>query len=583
MSASDERRVQNVMTTLVRGFGLLLAVASAAILPQTARAQDSLPVIELQQFKPAPGATDYLNLYGSMCVPSFDYNYGLYFNGADGPLRLPTTGEFSHSTVASQWAIDVILSMGFFDFLELGVGLPVTLSMGSDSLEPFEIPLEQLGSAGLGDMRASLKGTFLDFTQYPVGLALVVIGFFPTGDKTSMMGDDGPGVEPRVVVEVPITNTFRVVVNLGYRFRSGVGDFRENLVGNELTYGLGVHIPLVTDPLALIVEIDGSVSLTEDDHGLSEVKFPIEGLAVFRYELNEWVTFSAGVVGGFTAGYGTPSFRLILGAGAQWVSEDNYKWDHDGDGLIGTADECPRISEDFDDFDDEDGCPDLDDDEDGVLDERDDCPNTDPGETVGKNGCVDADFDGDGLIGDKDECPEEAEDVDGYADLDGCPDPDNDNDGIPDILDQCPLSHERWNELEDEDGCPDDNPDFYAYIELDRIHLTQKIHFRSNSDEIQSKSHRVLDDVAKLMLAHPEVRRVKIEGHTDDRGDEDENLELSQRRADSVRNYLIEAGVEEDRLSAVGLGESAPLGDNETDEGRAKNRRVEFHIVEMAR
>jgi len=132
--------------------------------------------------------------------------------------------------------------------------------------------------------------------------------------------------------------------------------------------------------------------------------------------------------------------------------------DRDGDGIADSRDLCPDEPEDFDGFEDTDGCPDPDNDKDGVLDVNDRCPNA-PGPRG--DGCprsVGTDRDHDGIPDAMDKCPDDPEDKDGFQDDDGCPDPDNDMDGIPDVRDKCPNEPETFNGYQDDDGCPDKKP-----------------------------------------------------------------------------------------------------------------------------
>ncbi|MFW5813704.1 MAG: OmpA family protein, partial [Fibrobacterota bacterium] len=137
-------------------------------------------------------------------------------------------------------------------------------------------------------------------------------------------------------------------------------------------------------------------------------------------------------------------------------------YDNDKDGVPDTLDKCPDEPEDLDGFEDEDGCPDFDNDKDGIPDSLDQCPNS-PEDFNGiedEDGCPEDDRDGDGIHDGIDLCPDEPEDHDGFEDEDGCPDPDNDGDGIPDDEDKCPDDPEDVDGFEDEDGCPDpDNDD----------------------------------------------------------------------------------------------------------------------------
>ena len=252
--------------------------------------------------------------------------------------------------------------------------------------------------------------------------------------------------------------------------------------------------------------------------------------------------------------------------------------DTDGDGLFDPDDQCPTQPEDFDDRDDADGCPDFDDrDGDTVLDPDDACPGQ-PG-PVENRGCPYGDTDGDGLNDDVDACPKAVEDIDQFEDADGCPDPDNDKDGIPDEGDQCPLEAEVVNGFEDDDGCPDvDTQLVKVNRAVGKIELKQKVYFASGRARIRSQSHALLDEVAEVLKANSTMT-VLIEGHTDSVGSNSVNLQLSQRRADAVRTYLIERQIEPDRLTAIGFGEEKPIDSNRTRRGRERNRRVDFTIT----
>ncbi len=185
------------------------------------------------------------------------------------------------------------------------------------------------------------------------------------------------------------------------------------------------------------------------------------------------------------------------------------------------------------------------------------------------------DSDGDAITDLEDRCPQEAEDLDGFQDNDGCPEPDNDHDGVLDDDDECPDDAEERGG--DGDGCPDK-----ARIVLrdGRVIVYGKVQFQVGSAHISPKSEQLLDELARLLSEHRQIRRLEVQGHTDSTGGADYNRKLSQERAESVRNGLIKRGVAARRLTARGYGEENPLAPNFTRAGRAKNRRVEFTILE---
>lgn len=260
--------------------------------------------------------------------------------------------------------------------------------------------------------------------------------------------------------------------------------------------------------------------------------------------------------------------------------------DPDRDGIVGTADSCPTDPEDKDGFQDADGCPEADNDGDGILDGADQCP-IDPEDKDAfedNNGCPDPDNDADGVLDGADKCPTDPEDKDAFEDDNGCPDPDNDGDGILDVTDTCPLEPETKNGFQDNDGCPDTLPNKVKKFSG----VVNGINFRLNSATLLPTSFRTLDQAVRVLVEFPDLH-VEIQGHTDDlpirgRTKFADNLELSQARAESVREYFIKKGIDPNRLSAKGFGDSVAVEPIEGLKGgklrnaRAKNRRVEFKL-----
>jgi outer membrane protein OmpA-like peptidoglycan-associated protein len=249
--------------------------------------------------------------------------------------------------------------------------------------------------------------------------------------------------------------------------------------------------------------------------------------------------------------------------------------DTDGDGIEDKQDLSPKEAEDFDGFQDMDGKPDLDNDNDGI-------PDTD------------------------DKSPNEAEDKDGFQDEDGTPDPDNDSDGIPDAQDKAPNDPEDKDGFQDEDGQPDpDNdsdgipdtndecpnepetfndfededgcPDKKPEVVIDTQApiVLEGVTFNSGSNVLTPEAKTVLDRVYRTLVDYPEMT-VEVRGHTDNTGSYDLNMRLSVYRADAVKSYLVSKGVDSIRINAVGFGPDKPIAPNSTIEGRALNRRIEF-------
>ncbi|MCP3098635.1 OmpA family protein [Myxococcus sp. K15C18031901] len=275
--------------------------------------------------------------------------------------------------------------------------------------------------------------------------------------------------------------------------------------------------------------------------------------------------------------------------------------DRDGDGIVDPLDKCPDQPEDKDGFQDEDGCPDLDNDNDGIVDTADKCPNE--AGSMQNMGCPDRD--GDGVNDSADKCPDEPEDKDGFQDEDGCPDLDNDADGLADAQDKCPNEAgppensgcpdkdtdndgvvDRLDACVDQPGTKEERgcPKVYknVVIKRDRIEIKKQILFGSGSAKIIGKqSTAILDDVAAALRDASWIKKIRIEGHTDSLGKDETNLKLSQKRADAVLAQLLRRGIDPGRLEAVGFGETRPIGLNTTKAGRAQNRRTEFNIVDQ--
>jgi outer membrane protein OmpA-like peptidoglycan-associated protein len=260
--------------------------------------------------------------------------------------------------------------------------------------------------------------------------------------------------------------------------------------------------------------------------------------------------------------------------------------DRDADGVMDRADRCPDVAgltqfrgcpdSDGDNIPDVDdscatiaglaafaGCPDTD--NDGIQDREDQCP-TKPGPAA-QQGCPDTD--GDGLHDHKDNCPEEP----GPITNNGCPVRDTDRDGVPDKDDLCPTEPGPASN----NGCPPPQQD----EEVQEVLRTafDNLEFETGRDIIQNQSFASLLELAQVLKKRPNYQ-IKISGHTDNVGDDASNMTLSRKRAEAVKKFLTDNGVDEGRIIAQGFGESRPVASNATPEGRAKNRRVELEVLQ---
>ncbi|MEZ4365811.1 MAG: OmpA family protein [Kofleriaceae bacterium] len=252
--------------------------------------------------------------------------------------------------------------------------------------------------------------------------------------------------------------------------------------------------------------------------------------------------------------------------------------DPDGDGIITRDDRCPNRAEDVDLFEDDDGCPDLDNDGDGRPDDRDQCPMAaeDRDGFEDDDGCPDLDNDGDRVADATDACPDVPEDIDNFQDLDGCPDLDDDGDGIPDLEDRCPQAAETINGVKDDDGCPDEGESL-VLLSGDKIELLDRIRFGKGNAILAKSSFNILGQVAATLRAHPEIAALSIEVHLPDAGGSEQAL--SEARAQAILDWLSQWGVPEARLRAVGRGASAPLVPKGDKLASTLNDRVELIVV----
>lgn len=549
-----------------------------------AQSTEQLPEANFQRWRPSPFASDFLMVHSSLIDEHLGFNGGFYFNYANDPLLVRhSSGAELQAAIDYQLFADFMFSMSFFEWFELGIVLPVGIGTGTSILE---MPFEQLrDEAGLGDMRFAAKGRILRLGDFPVGLGLIAIVTAPTGDTKALFGDDGVSFDIISAIEFNPWGKVRMAGNLGFRYRPEPAVVKNFTMGHSLLLSGAAAIPFFSEDLDLLLEIHGEITVDGANQALSSEERPVEAELGFRYRL--WKEPGileglavTGALGAGTTGMGSPSVRAIVGIGWQWVSGGAWAHDYDYGGYLSEIEECPDPE-----TTPPEQIPDrcrtkkpVDSDGDGVPDNLDRCPFLGQPGQVDQSGCPNNDRDADGIPDHVDKCPDSPEDFDGWLDSDGCPEPDNDQDGIPDVVDGCPIEAEIFNGIDDEDGCPDDDPNAKVSVRHGKLEIREQVFFETGKAVILPASYALLDEVARVLDANPHVGLIDIEGHTDDRGDEAMNKKLSQERADSVRSYLIEAGVESSRLNAIGYGEERPIDTNDTKEGRARNRRVEFVI-----
>jgi outer membrane protein OmpA-like peptidoglycan-associated protein len=628
------------------GAALALVVAGAGL----ARAQDGVlqaAPIELQTFRPAVDSKGFLTLNASQILAPRDFSFGLVTAWSRKPLAFEgqVAGSTSSFTISNLVTPSLQGAVGVFGMrqnfgLQLGFVLPLNVLSGRadpkdpmDLTDPNDDKTYSFDAQGMGDIVIHPKLRLLSTSRMPVGLAIIPSVVLPTGDKKSFFGEGKVILQPSLVIDTERGEQgwFRAAVNLGARIRTGGpsefldrADFfsRPSLgmprntgqgisVNNELLVGLGLSFGIVPQKFDIVVEGYSQIGLgSKKLPGAAALAPTTEAVAGIKLYLARNSFFALGGGYGFLGDYGAAKAgRLFIG----FIFEPSIG-DRDRDGYKDDVDQCPDDPEDFDDFEDEDGCPDPDNDRDGILDVDDQCPN-DPETKNGfkdEDGCPDnkdSDRDGDGILDDVDKCPDDPEDKDNFEDEDGCPEPDNDKDGILDVDDLCPNDPEDKDGFEDEDGCPDPDNDKDRILDRDdkcpnepetyngtddddgcpdkgrvivrkgKIEILDKIYFETDKADIKPISFPLLDAIAATIKGNPQIELIEIQGHADERGDDDHNLDLTDRRAHSVQRALEERGVEVGRLRAKGYGEQRPICNQHNENCWSQNRRVEFIIL----
>jgi outer membrane protein OmpA-like peptidoglycan-associated protein len=563
---------------------------------------------DAQQLRFSPNQHDnYFGQHSARTLESGGLSAGLVLHYANDPLVLvDADDERVASVVGDQLVANALFAIGVLDILEIGLDMPFVLYQDGDTLPRDSGLVGSDSPVGLGDLHAMVKLSLWnrDTARSPGGtaFALVVDAQLPTGSEQDFRGE-GLRIEPRAVLDYAFPRSLRLSAQVGYLVRP-----ETTLLGAEvddtLTLGLGADLPL-DEAQRWHVLGEGSAKVSVLASSLDTAEAPVETMIGARYYDDSGVMVQAGAGFGINAGFGTPDYRLLAGVAYRTPTDRSREGfysdicpdgtedidgfedddgcrdpDNDKDGILDASDRCPNDPEDIDGFEDTDGCPEPDNDKDGLLDAADRCP-SEPEDRDGfedEDGCPDPDNDQDGILDAADACPIVPEDRDSFEDTDGCPEPDNDKDGLLDAADECPLEPEDFDGFEDDDGCPEAGSGLVK-LTCEKIEIAESVYFDTASDRIQARSFGLLEQVASVLKSASYVKQIRIEGHTDDRGKDKFNLDLSIRRASSVLRFLSERGIAADRLTSEGFGEARPVETNKTRDGRAANRRVEFMIT----
>ncbi|MFO0664452.1 MAG: OmpA family protein [Polyangiaceae bacterium] len=557
---------------------------------RVAHAQNAIPDangegFDTHLFRPALDSKGFFHTNGSQILGANDISFGLILDYANTLLRVADKGQQDKQLLNHSFQGTLQFNYGLANWATIGLSAPLNLMFGEAQATQSGAPVfpgrwtqNQVDSQTLGNIALHGKLRLLR-VERGLGIAVSAQAGVPLS-KVSRDGGGDPGFWywPQLIVDKHFGDTgwFKVGVNAGFRghiVSTTQLDLAEGLFkdGNRLTYGLGMSVRVVPEALDLVADTYGTYLLSDSAANVKASNEVVGGIKLF-IEKNSYLQMGAGTR--YLPGFEAADVRGFIG----FIFEPSIG-DRDGDGIKDDVDKCPDAREDFDGFEDEDGCPDPDNDKDGIPDYKDACPN-EPEDFDGdqdEDGCpefTDGDRDGDGVPDSKDRCP----DVPGKKELFGCPDTsqkDRDGDGIPDAIDKCPDQPENFNGYQDDDGCPD--PD--VAVGEGGLVLFKKIQFKTNSAEILPESNTLLDQIAQTLKEHPEILLMEIAGHADERAGAQYNLQLTQRRVDSVMAALTARNVEKSRLRSKGYGLYCPEDEGHNEEAWAKNRRVEFKIV----
>ena len=609
---------------------LIMGAALTIGTPSIAQAQDTFA---LNTFEPSPAGDRFFGVQGPGGIGHLDLHLMALGDYGHAPLVLYYSSDEGKAgtLVSDQLFLHVGASFGLWERLLVSLDFPFALV--NDSSAVTGAP-EISSGAALGDLRVGARVRLLGEPAGPAQLALAGYVWLPTGDDSKLTGEGAVRGEPSLVAG-GLIGAFVWSVNAGVAIRPSA-EFAGTTLGPQLHFGVAAGALFAKDRLQLGPELYGSTVLAGED-SFSDTTTSAELMLGLRFRLGPMVLGGAGGPG-LARGIGTPTARGMLsivyapvptdrdhdgildeadlcpemfGAAATAASLHGCPpplvVDRDGDGILDIEDACPDRpgigTEDFG----VNGCPDGD--GDGVVDKLDVCPAAPgpPNEAPSKNGCAPVDPDSDGFEEDDDACPDVAGVASEDAAKNGCP-PDKDGDGIADPSDACPAIKGPPSDDAAKNGCPPDTDGDGVRDDQDgcprergprapspsksgcptkvrvasgRIDLLEPVQFKDKSDELLPESNELLAQLAGVLQDHPEIRRVLVEAHTEAKGDKKANQKLSDKRAARVKQWLVDNGTEASRVEAKGFGQDVAIADNKTDEGRARNRRVEIKVLEV--
>lgn len=601
---------------LSTAFALALLFGASA-----ANAQTKVTGFALEPFNPSPAGDAFFGVPAPWVGGHLELRGDVLFDYAHRPFRLEPIGGATGTTtdlVAAQGFLRAGISLALWDRILVAADVPVALLQSGESPSGTALDFHPPSGVAMGDVRFDLRGRLIGDYYDPFQLGVTGSLFVPSGSPDSYTGDGAV----RGLAQLSIGG--RAGRSVGFVWNaSGGAQFHATGPLASVLFGAGAALTFLDERISVGPEVHGTVQASGSPFTVAgtatgaQSTTAIELLVGARARVVSGLTLVAAGGPGVAQAVGTPEFRVVGGLAWSQPPERAVEkpppaiGDKDGDGIRDDVDACPTVKGELQSDPAKDGCPPEDKDGDTVLDVEDACP-SEAGlrsSDATKNGCP-PDADEDGIADAKDACPDKKGVADEDPKKNGCPS-DKDGDGVLDAVDACPLLAGPANAEAKMNGCPLD-PDGdgvkypadacpteagpanadpkqngcpkYARLEGDEIVITTQVRFISGgykkSETVDPVSDDLMNEIKTVINKHPEIVKIEVQGHTDDMGNEKFNMELSQTRADAVRKWLVDAGIPPEKLVAKGYGWEKPLGDNRVKTGRAKNRRVQFVVLE---
>ena len=586
-----------------------LAVASPAAAAEetgTAAAPKAISGFEVRSFHAVGSQSDSgMTVDNARPLGHLSYTAGIGFDWAGKPLVETNGTEETQALIVSQGTASLLAGIGLWERLELSMEIPVVLEQTTNPPRK----AADLGFAGiaetggLGDIRVTPKVLLFGPKKaaepgFAMSFASEIIIPTGAGSEAPNMKFQGGAfrVAPRLLGDWVFAPGFWIAGNAGVQLLENVklGNYEQ---GTALVWGGAARIPL-TKWLGLTAEATGTRTFAGDEENALELR----RLGLVGLEATFATNWSVKLAGGsrLTTGVGNPEFQ----GGLTVAYTMDYDPDADRDTIMGSLDRCPDAAEDFDAFEDSDGCPERDNDKDGVDDLLDKCEGQleDNDGFEDSDGCPELDNDKDGFNDDADKCPIAPEDKDGFEDNDGCPEEDNDQDGVIDGLDKCPKDKEDVDGFEDKDGCPEEDNDQDGVLDgadkcadqfetlngvddadgcadqgLFEVNLAQgtvkfatPIRFAGVTATLDEGSKATVAALTAL-LKQSEGLRLRLVVHTGDAGFEAANLSLAEERSKALAALIAIDGVAVDRIATAAYALAATDAD-------AGTHRVEVRV-----